>query len=117
MKSKDDKGAEPVRVENAWPVLVSKELFDNVQQGLHQRAPRVQRPGRVSSQNLPSGLLRRGVCGKPYSGRGAKSGRFAYYVCGTLFREGAGTCSNARYLNAGKVEYLVIGKVRERILT
>ena len=30
---------------------------------------------------------------------GAKSGQFAYYICGTLYREGAGTCS-ARYLNA-----------------
>ena len=34
-------------------------------------------------------------CGRPYSGQGAKSGQFAYYICGTLFREGAGTCSPA----------------------
>ena len=77
-----------------------------------------QRPGRVGSQYLLSGLLRCGVCGRPYSGQGAKSGRFAYYVCGSLFREGegAGACT-ARYLNAAKVEDLVIEKVRERILT
>ena len=63
-----------------------------------------------------SGLLRCGVCGKPYSAQGAKSGQFAYYVCASLFREGAGACT-ARYLNAAKVEDLVIEKVRERILT
>ena len=64
-----------------------------------------------------SGLLRCGVCGKSYSAQGAKSGQFAYYVCASLFREGAGACSNGRYLNAAKVEDLVIEKVRERILT
>ena len=117
VKSKDEKNPEPVRVENAWPALVSRELFDLVQQGLHQRAPTVQRPARVGSQYLLSGLLRCGVCGKPYSAQGAKSGQFAYYVCSSLFREGAGACSNGRYLNATKVEDLVIERVRERIFT
>ena len=70
----------------------------------------------MGSQYLLSGLLRCGVCGRPYSGQGAKSGQFAYYICGSLFREGAGACT-ARYLNATKVEDLVIEKVRERILT
>ena len=56
------------------------------------------------------------MCGKPYSAQGAKSGQFAYYVCASLFREGAGACT-ARYLNATKVDDLVIEKVRERILT
>jgi len=36
----------------------------------------------------------------------AKSGKFAYYVCGTLLKRGAGTC-RALYLNAGKFEALV----------
>ena len=71
----------------------------------------------MGSQYLLSGLLRCGVCGKPYSAQGAKSGQFAYYVCASLFREGAGACSNGKYLNAAKVEDLVIEKVRERILT
>ena len=84
---------------------------------MDERAPARQRPGRVGSQCLLSGLLCCGVCGKPYSAQGAKSGQFAYYVCASLFREGAGACSNGRYLNATKVEGLVIEKVRERILT
>ena len=29
-----------MRVENAWPALVSIDLFDAVQQALHERAPR-----------------------------------------------------------------------------
>ena len=114
--SKGEKTQDPVRVEGAWPALISRELFDDVQQAMRERAPKVRRPARVGSRFLLSGLLRCGVCGKPYSAQGAKSGQFAYYICGTLFREGAGTCS-ARYLNAPRLEAFVVEKIRERILT
>ena len=114
--TKVEKAQDPVRVEGAWPALVSRELFDAVQQAMRDRAPKVQRPGRVGSKFLLSGLLKCGVCGRPYSAQGAKSGQFAYYICGTLFREGAGTCS-ARYLNAPRVEDFIVEKIRERILT
>ena len=113
--SKGGEAPDPVRVEGAWPALVSRELFEEVQQAMSERAPKVQKPGRVGSQYLLSGLLKCGVCGRPYSAQGAKSGQFAYYICGTLFREGAGTCS-ARYLNAPKLETFVVEKIRERIL-
>ena len=114
--TKGEKAQDPVRVEGAWPALVSREMFDAVQQAMRDRAPKVQRPARVGSRFLLSGLLKCGVCGRPYSAQGAKSGQFAYYICGTLFREGAGTCS-ARYLNAPRVEDFVVEKIRERILT
>ena len=114
--SKGEKAQDPVRVEGAWPALVSRELFDAVQQAMRERAPAVQRPARVGSKFLLSGLLKCGVCGRPYIGQGAKSGQYGYYICGTLFREGAGTCS-ARYLNAPRVEDFIIEKIRERILT
>ena len=55
----------------------------------------------MDSPYLLSGLLRCRVYGRPCSAQGAKSNQFAYYICGTLFREGAGTCG-ARYLNAPK---------------
>ena len=114
--SKGEKPQDPVRVEGAWPALVSRDLFASVQQAMRDRAPKVQRPARVGSKFLLSGLLKCGVCGRPYSGQGAKSGQYGYYICGTLFREGAGTCS-ARYLNAPRVEQFVVEKIRERILT
>ena len=114
---KGEKAQDPVRVEGAWPALVSGELFDEVQQAMRDRAPKVQRPGRVGSKFLLSGLLKCGVCGRPYIGQGAKSGQYGYYVCGTLYREGAGTCNNARYLNAPRVEGFIIDKIKERILT
>ena len=114
--SKGENDPDPVRVKGAWPALVSRELFDAVRQAMRDRAPAVRKPARVNSKFLLSGLLRRGVCRNPYTGQGAKSGRFAYYICGTLHREGAGTCE-ARYLNAPKVEEFIVERVRERILT
>ena len=114
--SKGEKAQDPVRVEGAWPALVSRELFDAVQQAMRDRAPKVQRPARVGSKFLLSGLLKCGVCGRPYSGQGAKSGQYGYYICGTLFREGAGTCS-ARYLNAPRVEDFIVEKIKDRIFT
>ena len=114
--NRGEKVQEPVRVEGAWPALVSRKLFDDVRQAMRGRAPKVQRPARVGSKFLLSGLLKCGVCGRPYSAQGAKSGQFAYYICSTLCREGAGTCS-ARYLNASRVEDFVVEKIRERILT
>ena len=116
VKSKDEKAGDPVRVENAWPALVSRETFEAVRRGMSERAPARQRPARVGSQYLLSGLLKCGVCGKPYSGQAAKSGKFAYYVCARLLREGAGSCTG-RYLNAERVEDYIIEKARERILT
>ena len=114
--SKRERAADPVRVEGAWEPLISRELFDRVQQVLRDRAPAVQRPARVGSTFLLSGLLRCGQCGKPYVGQGAKSGQYAYYVCATLHRGGANTCQ-ARYLNAPKVEDFIIDRIKERILT
>ena len=62
--SKVEKAQEPVRVEGAWPALVSRELFDAVQEAMRDRAPKVQRPARVGSKFLLSGLLKCGVCGR-----------------------------------------------------
>jgi len=90
-------------------------MFDAVQKGLEERAPEKRQPARVGSRFLLSGLLRCGVCGKPYTGQGAKSGRFSYYVCGTLLREGSGSCT-ARYLNAERVESCIVETIRGRIL-
>ncbi|MDP3063153.1 MAG: recombinase family protein [Chloroflexota bacterium] len=113
---KGGQGLEPVRVENAWPSIVDKETFDRAQEAMHERAPALVHPRRVSSPYLLSGLLKCGSCSKSLIGQEAKSGKFAYYVCGTLIRRGKGTC-DAPYLNARRLEELVVDKIKERILT
>ncbi len=74
-------------------------------------------PPRVTtSRFLLSGLARCGHCGKALVGQDAKSGRFSYYVCGSLRKKGAGSCP-ARYLNASRFEAKFLQKIRDPILT
>jgi uncharacterized protein YoxC len=106
----------PVRCENAWQALVSHADFDLVQQLLKDRAPAQYHPRRTSSKFLLSGLAHCADCGKALVGADAKNGKFSYYVCGTLLKRGAGTCS-AKYLNAQKFEEVVIDNIKKRVLT
>ena len=73
----------------------------------------MQRPGTVGSQYPAERVAPLRRVRQALLGQGAKSGQFAYYICGTLFREGAGTCS-ARYLNAPRVEDFMVGNIDER---
>lgn len=80
------------------------------------RAPVRQHPRRTASRFLLSGLAVCGRCSKALVGQDAKSGKFSYYVCGSLNKKGAGACTTP-YLNSGKFEQLVIAKIKEHILT
>ncbi len=110
------RGMKPIKVENAWPAIIDRETFDEVQAKLRERAPAQLNPRNAGSQYLLSGIARCGYCGKALIGQEAKAGRFNYYVCGTLLKKGAGSCQ-ARYLNTEKFEGLVISKIKEHILT
>ena len=105
-----------IRTENACPAIVTHSVFEQVQKIIGSRSFVHIHPQRVSSQYLLSGLARCGRCGKSLIGMEAKSGKFSYYVCGTLNKKGSGSCT-ARYLNSKKLEGLVIDKIRDHILT
>jgi len=110
------KNQEPIRLENAWEAIIDREAFNKVQELLKQRSPVMSHPRRVVSPYLLSGIARCGRCGKALIASEAKGGQFTYYVCGTLIRQGAGSCDTP-YLNAHKFESLVIDKIKEHILT
>ncbi|MEE8374403.1 MAG: recombinase zinc beta ribbon domain-containing protein, partial [Dehalococcoidia bacterium] len=114
--SRVDNEQTPVRVENAWESIVDRETFNRVQALLREKAPANFHPRRTASRYLLSGLARCGHCGKALVCQDAKSGKYSYYQCGTLLKQGAGSC-DARYLNSKRFENLVIGKIKERILT
>ena len=108
--------AEPVRVEKAFPAIVSKAQFKQVNRKLRSRAPRRTHPRRVGSSYLLSGLVRCRACNRALSGQDAKSGKFSYYVCQSVMKRGRGACDAPR-LNARRFEELVVGKIRENVLT
>ena len=108
--------APPVRVENAFPALVSREVFSRVAALLESRAPVHSHPRRSASSYLLSGIVRCRTCGKALSGQESKSGQFAYYVCQSLMKQGSGACDAPR-LNARKFEGMIVDQIRENILT
>ncbi len=109
-------GAPPVRVEEAFPAIVSKQEFRRAKKLLGSRAPERVHPRRASSPYLLSGLLRCEVCGKCLTAAEAKSGKYTYYVCQSMLKRGPGACSAPR-LNARTFEKLIVDQIRENVLT
>ena len=108
--------APPVRVENAFPALVSPGQFQRVVGLLESRAPSHSHPRRSASSYLLSGVVKCRTCGKALSGQESKSGQFAYYVCQSLMKQGSGACDAPR-LNAKRFEGMVVDQIRDNILT
>ncbi len=113
-KAKDN--AEPVRVDKAFPGIISKAQFRRVNKLMRSRAPKVSHPRRVGSSYLLSGLVKCKTCNRALSGQDAKSGKFSYYVCQSVMKRGSGACDSPR-LNARNFEEQVVGKIRSNILT
>ena len=111
-KGKDD----PVRVEKAFPAIVSKTKFRRVKRLMKTRAPKVVHPRRVGSTYLLSGLVKCKACNRALSGQDAKSGQFSYYVCQSIMKHGKDACGTPR-LNARRFEEMVVGKIRSNVLT
>ena len=105
-----------MRVEDAHPAIVSKQEFRKVKKLLGSRAPKKVNPRRASSPYLFSGILKCETCGKAMTAAEAKSGKYTYYVCHSLLKRGSGTCKTPR-LNAKNFENLIVGEIRENILT
>ena len=106
----------PVRVEKAFPAIVSQRDFKRVVKMLRSKAPRVTHPRRTASPYLLSGLLTCQTCSKALSAAEAKGGRYTYYVCHSLLKRGSGECTTPR-LNAKRFERLIVDQIREHILT
>ena len=114
VNSKDN--AEPIRVEKAFPAIISKAQSRRVSKLMRSRAPKVAHPRRVASTYLLSGLVKCKRCKRALSGQDAKSGQFAYYVCQSIMKRGKDACHTPR-LNARRFEQMIVDKIRSNILT
>ena len=106
----------PIRVDNAFPAIVSREEYDRVARVMQANAPDKQHPQRTASPYLLSGLAKCAECGKALIGQEAKSGQYAYYVCHSLLKRGKGTCDTPR-LSARRFERTIIDQIRVNVLT
>ena len=109
-------GADPVRVESAFPSIVSKAQFRRVNARMRSRSPRTTHPRRLASSYMFSGLVECYRCETLLSGQDAKSGRFYYYVCQSLRKRGKDGCDTPR-LNARRFEELIVRRIRSSLLT
>ena len=105
-----------MRVEKAFPAIVTKAQFRRVGKHLSSRAPKFSHPRRVGSSYLLSGLVKCKTCNRALSGQDAKSGQFSYYVCQSIMKRGKDACETPR-LNARRFEEMVVGKIRSSVLT
>ncbi len=107
-------GYPPIRVENAWPAIISRDEFDEVQTKMALKRPQVIHPRIIPSFYLLSGLLFCS-CGHAMIGRSAKSHQYYYYVCNRSSKQGSDSFG-AVALPKGRLERLVIAQIKERIL-
>ncbi|MYK35128.1 MAG: recombinase family protein, partial [Chloroflexi bacterium] len=113
-KAKDN--MPPVRVEDAFPAIVTAQEFKRTARLLGSRAPGSVHPRRIASPYLLSGLLKCEACGRALSASESGRGRYTYYVCHSLLNRGKGTCETPR-LSAKRFERLIVEQIREHILT
>ena len=107
-------GNPPVRVENAWPAIIDKDVLRQVQRKMSSKRPEVTHPRTIPSFYLLSGFLFCS-CGHAMIGRSAKSHQYYYYVCNGSFKQGKDAC-DARALPKDKLEQMVIEQIKERVL-
>ena len=108
--------ADPIRIEKAFPAIISKAKSQRVNRLMRSRAPKIAHPRRVGSTYLLSGLVKCKACNRALSGQDAKSGQFSYYVCQSIMKRGKDACKTLR-LNARRFEEMVVGKIRSNVLT
>ena len=108
--------ADPIRIEKAFPAIISKAKSQRVNRLMRSRAPKIAHPRRVGSTYLLSGLVECHKCNRALSGQDAKSGQFSYYVCQSIMKRGKDACETPR-LNARRFEEMVVGKIRSNVLT
>ena len=103
-------------MEDAFPAIVSQQEFQRVRKLPESRAPAVTHPRRAASPYLLSGLSKCGSCGKALTAAEVKGGKYTYYVCRSILKQGSGSCDTPR-LNARSLENIIISNTREDILT
>ncbi len=116
MRKRIPKKANPniVRIENAIPPLVSKEIYEKVVKRLeaHKRGT-----NSAKREYLLSGLIICGYCGGTYTGFASKNRRTGeetyYYMCGTKHRKH--TC-NAKNIRADEIESAVYYILKNKLL-
>jgi len=111
--------ADVIRVSNAFPAIISRDLWERVQARMDKRRQSNAEcaRGRAKEVYLLSGLIYCGRCGSAFVGnpaRGKTKKRYAYYKCG--LRDRSKEC-RAKTIRKETVEQFVIEDLRREIFS
>ena len=104
-----------MRVEKAFPAIITRAQLQRVGKHLSSRAPKFSHPRRVGSSYLLSGLAKCKTCNTPLIGRFAQSGKYSYYVCQSTIKLGRDACETPT-LNARRFEELVVANMDKKAI-
>lgn len=115
-----DSRGKRARPQSEWvavetPAIVSVELFDAVQAGLHERRPTITAPRLVNGPTLLAGIIRCESCGAGMLLNTGKGGAYRYYACSTAMKKGKTECQGNR-VRMDRLDMLVIDEFVSRIL-
>lgn len=110
------KPADPIKVTDTHPPLVSREDFDQVQRLMAARAPDRTPLNTHRSDYLLAGRIFCASCGAALVGQHAEHGRYRYYRCQTKNKLGASAC-DGRQLPKEETEAAVIDLLRRDVLS
>ena len=108
--------ADPIRVEKAFPAIITKAKFDRVNRLMRSRAPKIAHPRRVGSTFLLSGLVKCHKCNRALSGQLLQE-RPVPLLRLPVDHEARQGPATLRGSTLGRFEELVVGKIRSNILT
>lgn len=101
---------------DSHPSIVSRQVFEKVQNVLKKRTPEASAPNSHNDSFLLSSLIVCKKCGGRYVGASAKSGKHFYYRCGTENRNGRKAC-NSGLIRRDLIESAVVNAIREKFVS
>lgn len=106
---------EIIRIEGGMPAIITKEVFDMVNNKMNTRKHVVR--SNSKRNYLLSGLIKCGVCGGSYTGQGYVGGRGGakYYVYGCASRANKSGCTN-KNIRQDLVENMIIEEINRNLL-
>lgn len=105
-----------MRVRDAWPKIVSKQLFNKVNTALASRRTERFHSRFSGSSYMLTGLVYCGHCGRSMTGHSAKSGRFHYYLCSTRNKQGS-TSYKQSMIKRERLDGALVARTRTRLLS
>ncbi len=119
--NKTDSRTRKIKSREEWvsmetPVIITPEIFENVQKTLVARSPKKMAPRTVKNHVLLSNIAHCETCGSRLMLTTGKSGKYRYYSCANKHLKGQSSCEKPTRIPEGKLNEIVTDAVADKIL-